>query len=57
MGGKDLVCRVAADREEYSTVYNGQKYYFCSEGCKMQFDRQPGKYVVLEHILSNLKLE
>jgi Cu+-exporting ATPase len=25
--------------------YNGQTYYFCSLGCKEDFDREPERYV------------
>jgi Cu+-exporting ATPase len=25
--------------------YNGQWYYFCSAGCKRDFDKDPAKYV------------
>lgn len=44
---RDPVCgmevdeRTAAGRSEYQ----GQAYYFCSEACKQQFDKEPEKYV------------
>jgi YHS domain-containing protein len=28
----------------FITEYDGRKYYFCSDACKMSFDRQPQKY-------------
>ncbi len=48
---KDPVCRMliepktAAARSEYK----GRTYYFCAKGCKVQFDRNPEKYVSAEH--------
>jgi YHS domain-containing protein len=25
--------------------YNGEKYYFCAEGCKVAFENDPEKYL------------
>ena len=44
---KDPVCdmdvdpRTAAGKSEYQ----GRTYYFCSLGCKRDFDKDPGKFV------------
>jgi Cu+-exporting ATPase len=44
---KDPVCgmeidpKTAAGRSEYK----GQTYYFCSTGCKKDFDKEPEKYL------------
>ena len=27
------------------TVYQGKKVYFCCEGCKKTFEKNPGKYI------------
>lgn len=43
----DPVCGMEiAEREAAGTsVYHGQTYYFCSRGCKADFDKEPEKYV------------
>jgi Cu+-exporting ATPase len=28
-----------------SSEYQGQTYYFCSTGCKRQFDKDPERYL------------
>jgi YHS domain-containing protein len=33
--------RTAAGKSEY----HGKAYYFCSDQCKQQFDRNPDRYV------------
>ncbi len=47
---KDLVCGmdVKEGQEAGSSLYKGQKYLFCSTGCKEQFDRDPDKYIKTE---------
>lgn len=44
---KDPVCGMTVTYEtaEARSEYNGQTYYFCSLGCKQQFDQDPEKYV------------
>lgn len=29
----------------WSSEYNGETYYFCSPGCKADFDKDPQKFV------------
>jgi len=44
---KDPVCGMSCDID-YDTVkatYKGKTYYFCAEGCKAEFERDPEKYV------------
>ena len=43
----DPVCgmTVDPDKTDYSSVHAGETYYFCSEGCKESFDKDPGKYI------------
>jgi YHS domain-containing protein len=47
----DPVCGVpvneqsAQPEEEYTTEYNGEKFYFCSEDCKRIFEEMPPNYV------------
>jgi Cu+-exporting ATPase len=44
---KDLVCGMEVDRESAAATseYQGRTYYFCSEACKEEFDRNPEQYV------------
>jgi YHS domain-containing protein len=44
---KDPVCGMQVDENKVTqkTVYNGKTYYFCSKTCKVQFDKDPSKYV------------
>ncbi len=30
---------------DYKSEYGGKKYYFCSLGCKKEFDANPEKYI------------
>ena len=39
--GMDIDPATAAGKSEYK----GQTYYFCSQGCKRAFDKEPEKYV------------
>ncbi|AWR88158.1 MULTISPECIES: YHS domain-containing protein [Thermaceae] len=43
----DPVCGMQIDPEKAAgrSEYQGQTYYFCSEGCKKSFDADPKKYV------------
>ncbi len=44
---KDLVCGMMIDPKTAAgkSEYKGQTYYFCSKGCKAQFDKNPEKFV------------
>ena len=44
---KDPVCKMDVDpaKAAGSSQYNGQTYYFCSPGCKRQFDENPQHYI------------
>jgi YHS domain-containing protein len=44
---KDPVCgmEVTYETAQARSEYNGQTYYFCSLGCKEDFDKDPEKYV------------
>jgi YHS domain-containing protein len=49
---KDPVCGMDVDPKTAAgkSEYQGQTYYFCSLGCKKDFDKEPQKYVkVQEH--------
>jgi YHS domain-containing protein len=43
---KDPVCGMSVKVEgaKYSAAYEGKTYYFCSEGCKTEFLKNPAKY-------------
>ena len=44
---KDPVCGMDVDEKTASakSEYQGKTYYFCSLGCKRDFDKDPKKYV------------
>jgi YHS domain-containing protein len=44
---KDPVCGMDVDPKTAagSSEYKGQTYYFCSAGCKKEFDKDPEKYL------------
>lgn len=43
---KDPVCGMMVDEKKAAatSTYQGQTYYFCSVGCKQDFDRNPAQY-------------
>ena len=43
---RDPVCGMMIDESSAaaSSEYEGERYYFCSQECKTQFDRNPKKY-------------
>ena len=44
---KDLVCGMEIDPETAAgkSEHQGTTYYFCSDGCKTDFDADPAKYI------------
>jgi YHS domain-containing protein len=44
---KDLVCDMMVDENKVTqkSTYNGKTYYFCSKSCKVQFDKDPEKFI------------
>jgi YHS domain-containing protein len=44
---KDPVCGMDVDPKTAASKsdYLGKTYYFCSPGCKKDFDKEPQKYV------------
>jgi len=47
---QDLVCGMDVDPKDAAAAgrkseYQGKTYYFCSDDCKKQFDKEPGKFV------------
>ena len=43
----DPVCKMRIDSEKAaaSSEYKGQTIYFCAQGCKAKFDKDPVKYI------------
>jgi len=44
---KDPVCGMTVDEEKarFRSEHDGATVYFCSQGCKDAFDRDPRKFV------------
>lgn len=44
---KDPVCGMKVDEKtaKFTSEHMGKKYYFCSQMCKTNFDRNPMKYM------------
>lgn len=44
----DPVCHMTVEiaTARYTSVYNGETYYFCAAGCKKSFEKEPEKYLV-----------
>lgn len=44
---KDPVCGMNVDEKKAAgtAVHNGKTYYFCSAGCKANFEKEPEKYI------------
>jgi P-type Cu+ transporter len=49
---KDPVCGMNVNPQTtvFSVHHRGQTYYFCSQLCRMMFEREPEKYVKVEEI-------
>lgn len=43
----DPVCRMQVDETKAAATaeHGGQRYYFCSQGCKEKFEQDPKRYV------------
>jgi P-type Cu+ transporter len=43
----DPVCGMTVKPADakFKSVYKGRTYYFCSQGCKLKFDKDPAAYV------------
>jgi YHS domain-containing protein len=53
---RDLVCGMMIEPASAAatSVYKGQTYYFCSAGCKQQFDAEPTRYVKSRGLLARI---
>ena len=47
---KDPICGMTVKEEGVKCIHNGQTYYFCSDFCKNQFEKDPEKYLDLIRI-------
>ena len=43
----DPVCGMEVDPKTatFKSTYQGKTYYFCSPGCKREFDKDPQKFI------------
>lgn len=43
---KDPICGMNVDEKtaKFKSEYKGKTYYFCSPGCKVSFEKNPGKF-------------
>lgn len=43
----DPVCGmwIEIEGDQFSSVYKGKTFYFCEQGCKEKFDRNPEQYM------------
>ncbi len=44
---KDPVCGMDVETENasYTSEHQGETYYFCSKGCKLDFEEEPQRYL------------
>lgn len=44
----DPVCKMTVDPDQAAATaeYQGQTYYFCAQGCKAAFEKDPDAYLV-----------
>lgn len=47
---KDVVCGMMVDTQSAPATieYKGKTYYFCAQGCKVAFEKDPEKFVQAE---------
>ena len=43
---KDPICGMMVEEKtaKWISEYNGKKYYFCNENCKITFDKNPKRF-------------
>ncbi|MCL7383100.1 MAG: YHS domain-containing protein [Thaumarchaeota archaeon] len=52
----DPVCGMEIERGKISTTYEGATYYFCSEECRREFEKNPGKYITESSPARNIEM-
>jgi len=47
---KDAICGMMVDEKtaKWTSEYNGKKYYFCNERCKLTFEKNPKRFASRE---------
>jgi YHS domain-containing protein len=47
MSAIDPVCGMSVEESEAAATseYQGKTYYFCSVGCKVEFDQDPSRFI------------
>jgi YHS domain-containing protein len=47
---KDPVCGMEMDekRAKATSTYDGKTYYFCGDGCRAAFEKEPQKFLIGE---------
>lgn len=50
----DRVCgmQVEVEGAQYTSEHEGTMYYFCSKGCKLDFEESPERYLDPEYVPS-----
>jgi YHS domain-containing protein len=53
----DPVCGMEVETEsaEHTSEYKGAKYYFCSKGCKLDFEEDPERYLDTSYTPSGME--
>jgi YHS domain-containing protein len=46
------VNREVATAQALTSEHEGQTYYFCGRGCKLDFDEDPGKFFAPDYVPS-----
>lgn len=41
----DIVCGMDVTEKRFCSIFEGEKYFFCSQLCKEEFDRDPESYI------------
>ena len=54
---KDAVCKMELDESQVkdSLAYEGRRYYFCSVGCRAEFERHPEDYTQVAPLEDGVK--
>ncbi|MGC2520653.1 MAG: YHS domain-containing protein, partial [Burkholderiales bacterium] len=44
------VCGIALDpaAAKHTVVYESTQYYFCCDGCKLEFEKEPARYAAIQ---------
>lgn len=44
----DPICKMTVDekRAKFTSSFQGRNFYFCSPGCKREFEKHPAQYAM-----------